>query len=115
MCGATMLFELGWVGFLRMGRMGVLCWLGAAVNFEHPLRRCAPRPIRVLCTTLPLDAQGGLKGGLDLVFRFGRRCPAPLDSGFRRNDGGCAQNPFAGRRGGRRCALFFSGFLRARG
>ena len=26
--------------------MGVLCWLGTAVNFEHPLRRCAPRPLR---------------------------------------------------------------------
>ncbi len=23
----------------------------------------------------------------------GRRCPAPPDSGFRRNDGGCAQHP----------------------
>ncbi len=27
------------------------------------------------------------------MFGLGRRCPAPLDSGFRRNDGGCAQNP----------------------
>jgi len=34
---------------------------------------------RVLCTTLPLDAQGGIKGGLDLAFRFALRCPAPLD------------------------------------
>ena len=43
--------------------------------------------VRVLCITLPLDAQGGIKGGLDLPFRFALRCPAPLDSGFRRNDG----------------------------
>ena len=45
---------------------------------------------RVLCTTLPLDAQGGIKGGLDLPFRLALRCPAPMDSGFRRNDGNCA-------------------------
>ncbi len=51
---------------------------------------CRHSRARVLCTTLPLDAQGGIKGGLDLVFRFGHRCPAPLDSGFRRNDVSCA-------------------------
>ena len=48
---------------------------------------------RVLCTTLPLDAQGGIKGGLDLPFRLALRCPAPMDSGFRRNDGNCAKVP----------------------
>ena len=48
---------------------------------------------RVLCTTLPLDAQGGIKGGLDLSFRLALRCPAPMDSGFRRNDGNCAKVP----------------------
>ena len=48
----------------------------------------------VMCTTLPLDAQGGIKGGLDLAFHLALRCPAPLDSGFRRNDRSCAQHPF---------------------
>ena len=65
-------------------------------NFGHPLRASHASPSLcegVLCTTLPLDAQGGIKGGLDLVFRFALRCPAPLDSGFRRNDGGYAQHP----------------------
>ena len=55
----------------------------------------------MLCTTLPLDVQGGIKGGLDSAFRFVLRCPAPLDSGFRRNDGGYAQHPYAGIQRGR--------------
>ena len=35
--------------------------------------------------------QGGIEGGLDDVFSFGDAHPAPLDSGFRRNDGSFAQ------------------------
>ena len=50
-------------------------------------------PLGVLCTTLPLDAQGGIKGGLDLAFCFALRCSASLDSGFRQNDRSCAKNP----------------------
>ena len=66
-------------------------------NRRQPSRLILKRlPIilhRVLCTTLPLDAQGGIKGGLDLSFRLALRCPAPMDSGFRRNDGNCAKVP----------------------
>ena len=36
--------------------------------------------------SLPLDVQGGTKGGLDLSLRFGTTCRTPLDSDFRRND-----------------------------
>ncbi len=67
---------------------------------------CAP--MRAIYITLPLDAQGGIKGGLDERWyeppasRCARRVPLllrkkgrgygsrPLGSGFRRNDGGCA-------------------------
>ncbi len=41
-----------------------------------------PSPLdaqEVLCTTFPLDTQEGIKGGLDLAFRFALYCPAPLD------------------------------------
>ena len=45
--------------------------------------------VRVLCTT-----------SLTTDSRAPPRCPAPLDSGFRRNDGSCAQHPSAGMTGG---------------
>ncbi len=81
----------------RSGRGDGYCGLGVvALNFGHPLRALHASPSRgegVLCTTLPLDAQGGIKGGLDSVFRFALHSPAHLDSGFRRNDGSCAQHP----------------------
>ena len=35
-------------------------------------------------------------GGFTVKSRAPPRCPAPLDSGFRRNDGGYAQYPCAG-------------------
>ena len=34
--------------------------------------------------------------------------PALLDSGFRRNDGGCGRKPFAGEGRGRGCTLFLA-------
>ena len=72
-----------------MGRMGVLCYLGTAVNFEHPLRRCAPRPLR--------GAKGREAVGVD--FSLGSRVrgndgllavclPLPPPEGGGENDGG---------------------------
>ena len=48
-----------------------------------------PSSVWVLCTTIGSDVT---------VVRFGmnRPCTAPLDSGFRRNDGGYAQQPYCG-------------------
>ena len=90
-------------GVVVMMSVGVWVWREFFVRRGVEIPRCARNDMNrarndvdrvgVLCTTLPLDAQGGIKGGLDLMFRFRRRCLAPLDSGFRRNDGGCAQNP----------------------
>ena len=37
--------------------------------------------------TLPLDVQGGIKGGLDTPFHFEPVIETRLDSGLRRNDG----------------------------
>ena len=36
--------------------------------------------------TLPLDAQGGIQGGLETSVRFGSNSTPHLDSDFRRND-----------------------------
>ncbi len=47
---------------------------------------------RCCCKTLPLDAQGGIEGGLDDAFCFGSARPTPLDSGFRRNVSSYAQH-----------------------
>ncbi len=43
---------------------------------------------------LPLDVQGGIKGGLDDV---GTTQPTPLDSDFRRNDGSFAKVSLRGK------------------
>ena len=43
-------------------------------------------PLGVLCITIGSD-------GTVVRFDMNRPCTAPLDSGFRRNDGGYAQHP----------------------
>ena len=51
-----------------------------------PGSSCSKNPLRVLCITIR---------SVGKVVRLGmnRPCPAPLDSGFRRNDGRCAKYP----------------------
>ena len=56
---------------------------------------------RMLCTTLPLDVQGGIKGGLESTVRFGNNSTPHLDSDFRRNDE-VTQSPL-GHQGGGLC------------
>ena len=53
-------------------------------------------PLWVLCTTLPLDIQGGIQGGLDAAFRFGNITRTLLDSDFRRIDEVVQSTPWRG-------------------
>ena len=56
----------------------------------HSLQRKGARSVASggALPTLPLDAQGGTKGGLDEDFCFVPSVISPLDSDFRRNDAG---------------------------
>ena len=98
-------------------------WAGESQPFTAlgiPCLRRATRPLALregeVCVTSPMMKTGPVRG------RF-PRCPSPLDSGFRGNDGRCAQVPkgkaFLGvasvREGcGKRRALVFPGFPRTR-
>ena len=60
-------------------------------------RRPGHPPLTSLCSLAP--PSGDLRNlAYDEFWASSRAlspCTAPLDSGFRRNDGGCAKNPFA--------------------
>ena len=76
--------ELGWSGFSKDGkdwRHSLRLYVHGCFAHLSPLT-----PKGVLCIPLPLDVQGGIKGGVESTVRFGSNSTPHLDSDFRRND-----------------------------
>ncbi len=90
--------------------------MSVAVNFGHPLRArfACTRPLRVLCITTVIPAKAGIQRGRATASKAKRQVQTPFRALWSIKGEGCAQDLFAEQRGGRWCALFFSGFPRPR-